>query len=93
MPDTQSQSSPWVAPKSNKTYSQSQSHSEINPEWNMLEPETLPNPTYWPVVMALGITFLAMGFVTSFLVSGVGLLLFAISLAGWIGEIIHERQK
>lgn len=91
MSDIQPESSPWLAPQSKKTDSQSQSHSEINPEWNILEPETLPNPTYWPVVMALGITFLAMGFVTSFLISGVGLLLFAISLAGWIGEIIYER--
>ena len=88
MSDTQSQSTPWVAPQSKKT---DQDHPEINPEWDMLEPEILPNPTYWPVVMALGITFLAMGFVTSFLISGVGLLLFGISLAGWIGEIIHER--
>ena len=90
MSDIQSQPNPWIAPQSKKA---DEGTSQVNPEWDMLEPETLPNPTYWPVVMALGITFLAMGFVTSFLISGVGLLLFAISLAGWIGEIIHERQK
>ena len=61
------------------------------PGWHAPKPETLPKPTYWPAVMALGITFIAMGFVTSLLISGVGLLLFAISLAGWVGEIIHER--
>jgi hypothetical protein len=42
--------------------------------------------------MALGITFFAWGLVTSPVVLGMGLVLFVISLAGWIGEIRHERR-
>jgi hypothetical protein len=40
-------------------------------------------------VLALGITFLAWGIVTSLLISAVGLILFALALAGWIGELRH----
>jgi hypothetical protein len=61
------------------------------PGWHSPKPETLPKPTYWPVVMAFGITFLAMGFVTTLLISGVGLVLFVMALARWIGELQHER--
>jgi hypothetical protein len=61
--------------------------------WSRPLPEELPRPTYWPVVMAMGITFLAWGLVTSVLVSGVGLVLFAMALAGWIGEIRHEHGQ
>ncbi|HWP93303.1 MAG TPA: hypothetical protein VNN20_14000 [Thermodesulfobacteriota bacterium] len=93
MSDMQSESSPWVAPQPKKTDIESRPVSEMKDGWDTLKPETLPKPTYWPAVMALGIAFLAMGLATNLLVSGVGLLLFALSLAGWIGEIIHERQK
>ena len=61
--------------------------------WSRPLPEELPRPTYWPVVMALGITFLAWGLVTSVIVSAVGLVLFAMALAGWIGEIRHEHGQ
>jgi hypothetical protein len=63
---------------------------ETGSEWNTLEPETLPRPTYWPAVMALGITFLALGIATTLLISGVGLILFILALARWIGELRHE---
>jgi hypothetical protein len=42
--------------------------------------------------MALGITFFAWGLVTSPIVIGMGFVLFIVSLAGWIGEIRHERR-
>jgi hypothetical protein len=40
-------------------------------------------------VLALAITFLAWGLVTSLLISAVGAALFAVALAGWIGELRH----
>jgi hypothetical protein len=58
--------------------------------WHTLT-ETLPRPTYWPAVMALGIIFILGGIVTSLFVSAVGVVLLAIALAGWIGEIRHEN--
>ncbi len=57
--------------------------------WHKPQPERLAKPTYWPVVMALGITFLGLGLVTTLLISGVGFVLIVLALAGWIKEIRH----
>lgn len=91
MSDMQSESSPWVSPQAKKTDMESRPSAGMKDGWNTLKPETLPKPTYWPAVMALGIAFMAMGLATNLVISGVGLFLFALSLAGWIGEIRHER--
>ena len=60
--------------------------------WTVPQPEILPAPTYWPVVLALGTTMILWGLVSSWLLSGVGLLLFALALSGWIGDIRHEKH-
>lgn len=60
------------------------------PGWNLPKPDVVPHPTYWPITMALGITFFAWGAVTTFIISILGLILFGIALAGWIGDIRHE---
>jgi hypothetical protein len=61
------------------------------PGWTVPRPETLPAPTYWPVVLALGTTMILWGLVSSWMLSGVGLLLFALALSGWIGDIRYEE--
>jgi len=66
--------------------------SEQRAGWNVPKPEHIPRPTPWPAAMSLGITFFAWGLVTSPVVLGMGLVLFIVSLAGWIGEIRHERR-
>jgi hypothetical protein len=58
--------------------------------WTRLPPAHLPRPTYWPVVLALGVVFLAWGVVTTVAISAIGLILFALALRGWIGEWHHE---
>jgi hypothetical protein len=60
--------------------------------WSVLRPEETPRPTYWPAAMAFGITFTLWGFVTSPVVLGAGALAFAVSLAGWIGELRHDQE-
>lgn len=60
-----------------------------HPDWELLPAAHLPRPTYWPVVLALGIIFLAWGIVTTVAISAVGLLLLALGLGGWIGELRH----
>lgn len=55
------------------------------------DPEIIPDSTYWPVTLAFGITFLIWGFLTSLIVSGVGLLFITISLWGWIQELNNEK--
>ena len=55
-------------------------------------PDEIPLPTYWPVTMSLGITFIFWGIATTYIISGVGLLLFVVALAGWIGDMRHEHE-
>jgi hypothetical protein len=66
---------------------------ESHSEWTVLPPQKLPEPGVWPVTMALGITFLVWGLVTSLIITGVGIALFAVALAGWIRDIRHERNQ
>jgi len=63
------------------------------PEWTVPRPDKLPEPCFWPAALALGITFLVWGLVTSLIITGVGFMLFAVALAGWIQAIRHERTK
>ncbi len=62
---------------------------EPHPDWEPLPAAHLPRPTYWPVVLAVGILFLAWGIVTTIGISVIGLALFALALGGWIGELHH----
>ena len=61
-------------------------------DWEVLPPEHLPHPTYFPAGLAMGVTFLFWGLITSLVIFLVGLGLFAASLAGWITEIRNERK-
>jgi hypothetical protein len=55
------------------------------------KPETLPEPTYWPAVLAVGVTLLAWGVVTSTLLSLLGLGISIVAVIKWIGDIRHEQ--
>lgn len=62
---------------------------EPRPGWEAVEREPLPRPTYWPAALAFGIVLLAWGIVTSWIITGVGVIVLAVALAGWIGELRH----
>ena len=62
-------------------------------EWSEPRPQRLPRSTYTPAVLALGIVLLFWGPVTTPIISGIGLTLSAVALAGWIGELRHERRN
>jgi hypothetical protein len=64
---------------------------ELPSGWNTARPEQLPEPSIWPATLALGITLLLWGLVTSLIITGVGGMLFVVALAGWIRDIRHER--
>jgi hypothetical protein len=55
----------------------------------------MPAPTYWPMVLAFGITLLYTGLVTQFAVSAVGLLLILRAAVAWFKDIFpvekHEQ--
>lgn len=55
-------------------------HSDNHPEIHM------PSPSWWPLVLTIGLTFLLLGIVFTFYLSGLGLVIFLISLVGWLRE-------
>ena len=61
--------------------------------WQPLPLEHLPRPNYFPAGLAMGTSFFFWGFITSWVILAVGAALFIASLAGWINEIRHERNR
>jgi hypothetical protein len=59
--------------------------------WSTPLPEKIPSPTYAPVFLALGITFLLFGLVSSYVFSAAGLILMAVSISKWVGELLHGK--
>ena len=62
-----------------------------SPGWHAPLPEKIPEPTIWPLVLALGTALLAWGVVTAWLISVVGLLLFIVGTGGWIADMRHDQ--
>lgn len=60
--------------------------------WTVFPAERLPAPTASPVLFAFGVTLLAWGIVSSFVVSLVGVAVVVVSLLHWIGEIAHDAE-
>ncbi len=58
--------------------------------WNRPKPEAVPRSTSWPAALALGTSLVGWGLITSPVVLAIGLVVFVVSLRGWIGEIRHE---
>ena len=60
--------------------------------WVKLPVEHLPQATFWPAGLALAITFIFWGLISSWVVLGVGVALFVASMGGWISDLRHERK-
>jgi hypothetical protein len=60
---------------------------EVQVEGRTIE---LPQPSFWPMVLAFGVTLLFFGMVTSLGISVAGAIVIAWAIAGWIGEIRHD---
>ena len=58
-------------------------------DWATPRPASVPGPTYWPAVAAFGVASMALGALTSLLLSMLGLLVFVVALTQWIREMIH----
>jgi hypothetical protein len=50
----------------------------------------LPRPTVWPAALAAGISLILSGSVFGLAFSIAGLVVVAISIAGWIRELLRE---
>jgi cytochrome c oxidase subunit I len=46
----------------------------------------LPSPSYWPIVLAIGITLIAGGVIWGIAISIIGIIVLLISIAGWALE-------
>jgi hypothetical protein len=60
--------------------------------WHVPLPENIPEPTYWPFLLAFGIVLIFWGLVSTGLITLAGVIISAASLAGWIGEMMHEHD-
>lgn len=60
--------------------------------WNRPQPTTLPRPTFWPAVLAFGVMLIVWGPVSTFIITGVGVLLCIFALRGWIRELLDEDE-
>jgi hypothetical protein len=60
--------------------------------WTRLPPSHIPRPTYFPAGLALGTALIFLSLITSVVILVVGIGIFAVSLAGWVSEIRHERK-
>ena len=67
-----------------------ETHPNVPAGWELLPHETLPRPTFFPAGLAMGITFILWGLITSWVILAVGIGLFTASFAGWIYEILRE---
>lgn len=54
------------------------------------EPQELPKTTLWPITLAFGLIMLCWGFLTSIIFSGIGFIIIAVGLTGWIEEYKDE---
>ncbi len=63
---------------------------EQKPEPKPAAPEFhLPNPSFWPIIAALGITLTLAGLAVTLVGTGLGLVIFALAMTGWIVEPAH----
>src|SRR5436190_21910937 len=57
----------------------------------------MPAPTFWPLIMAAAVTLLGMGFVTSWLFTIIGAIVFVLALANWLTLLLpgrgHQREE
>lgn len=60
------------------------------PDWEWAKPRELPKPTYWPFFLAMGLTFIFWGFLTTWIIFLAGLIIFIIALIGWINIMRHD---
>ncbi len=58
------------------------------------EPIPMPEPTAWPMILALGITLGVAGLVTSGYVTFIGVIMAVWSVGGWFRDVLpHERHE
>jgi uncharacterized membrane protein YqgA involved in biofilm formation len=62
-------------------------------QWVEALPEKVPEATFAPAFLALGITFLLFGIVSSYVFSAAGLVLMVWSIGKWVGELLRVDKS
>lgn len=52
----------------------------------------LPSPTAWPLVLAVGLALGFSGLVTSFSITGIGIVLTVVGIVGWARQVLPDEQ-
>lgn len=53
----------------------------------------MPSPSYWPITLAFGMALIAVGVVSSIIISIVGVVVMLVAIAGWTMENRAEGQE
>ncbi|MFZ0994996.1 MAG: cytochrome c oxidase subunit 4 [Candidatus Dormiibacterota bacterium] len=53
----------------------------------------LPGPSFWPILLAVGIAMSLIGVITKIEVVVIGLVIVVASLVGWVREARHEYRS
>jgi len=83
---------PGLATAGNGTSAVAKPGEPLRQGWTKPRPATIPRPTYWPMVAALGVTFIFWGMVTTIFFGALGIILLVIGASGWIWELVHESE-
>ena len=51
------------------------------------DPEIIPQPSIWPIALAFGVLLIFWGLIASFGLTMAGIIVFGVSLAGWIADL------
>ena len=62
-------------------------------QWVEALPERVPEATFAPAFLALGITFLIFGIVSSYVFCAAGLVLMVWSIGKWVGELLRGDES
>lgn len=54
------------------------------------KPEQLPEPTWWPFFLAMGLAFIGWGLISTWVITVGGVIVLFISLIAWINILRHE---
>jgi len=53
----------------------------------------LPSPSYWPIILAFGMTLIAIGAVATVFISIVGVVVLLVAIVGWTWENRDAEQE
>ncbi|MBV8773101.1 MAG: hypothetical protein JO166_12355 [Deltaproteobacteria bacterium] len=70
-----------------------QSDGRSTDQWKPALPVQVREATFAPAFLALGITFLLFGIITSYIFSAAGLILIVWAVSKWIGELLHGEAE